>query len=156
MLCWLIVPGLHRNCYLAFMDNSRSQLLLSEFDAVSLLKAFCWNCFISKSPKWMSEILWHFSLFIVKTLLGQRFGIGGLFICTKDDEETCNPTGRPFYLSVDTRLQASVFISAEQPVNDHCKSWNLSYPAPLRSIHLLGTCIAKAGSALPHGKIFPL
>lgn len=62
-----------------------------------------------------------FLLFIGRTL-GQRFGVGGLFIFMKNDGEASSPTGRPFYQSVDTRLQGSVFNSAEQPVNGHWKS----------------------------------
>lgn len=157
VLCPLIVPGLCRECCLALLGNSRSRSLTA-FQMWCHCRChhhFCWISFTSQSLKWMRQSLWHFSLFIVK-VLGKKFGVGGLFICMKDDGETCSPTGRPFYLSVDARLQGSVFISAEQPVNGHCKSWKLSCPARLKSVHLLGTYVGKAEPVLPHVKTFPL
>lgn len=57
-----------------------------------------------------------------KTYSWKGFGIGVLFIYKKEHGETCSPTGRPLYLSVNTRLQGSVFSSAEQPLNGHWKS----------------------------------
>lgn len=105
---------------------------------------------------WCHKVFWHLSLFIGEALLGQKFGVEGLFICMKDDGETCSLTGRPFYLSTDIRLQGSPFISAAQPVNGHCRSWNPSCLASLISAQLLGTCVGKAESVLPHVKTFPL
>lgn len=80
-----------------------------------------------------------------KTYSWKGFGIGVLFIYKKEHGETCSPTGRPLYLSVNTRLQGSVFSSAEQPLNGHWKSWNFSYLASLKAVHLLGTYVGKAG-----------